>query len=58
MAKKKDEIAIRSSTTEYLTYVASVGDHRDSIRMRRDDENIYDLRRKRWSHCTMCMFVS
>ena len=25
MAKKKDEITIRSSAAEYLTYVASVG---------------------------------
>ena len=28
MAKKKDEITIRSSAAEYLTYVASVGEHR------------------------------
>lgn len=26
LKKKKDEIAIRSSAAEYLTYVASVGD--------------------------------
>ena len=32
MAKKKDEITIRSSAAEYLTYVASVGDQQDSIR--------------------------
>lgn len=31
MAKKKDEITIRSSAAEYLTYVASVGDQQDSI---------------------------
>ncbi len=31
MAKKKDEISIRSSAVEYLTYVASVGDQQDSI---------------------------
>ena len=31
MKKKKDEITIRSSAAEYLTYVASVGDQQDSI---------------------------
>ena len=41
MAKKKDEITIRSSAAEYLTYVASVGDQQDSIEMRYEDENIY-----------------
>ena len=41
MAKKKDEITIRSSAAEYLTYVASVGDHEDSIEMRYEDENIW-----------------
>ena len=41
MAKKKDEITIRSSTAEYLTYVASVGDQQDSIEMHYEDENIW-----------------
>ena len=41
MAKKKDEITIRSSAAEYLTYVASVGDQQDSIEMRYGDENIW-----------------
>ena len=41
MAKKKDEITIRSSAAEYLTYVASVGDQSDSIEMRYEDENIW-----------------
>ena len=41
MAKKKDEITIRSSAAEYLTYVASVGDEQDSIEMRYEDENIW-----------------
>ena len=41
MAKKKDEITIRSSAAEYLTYVASVGDRQDSIEMRYEDENIW-----------------
>ena len=41
MPKKKDEITIRSSAAEYLTYVASVGDQQDSIEMRYEDENIW-----------------
>lgn len=39
--KEKDEITIRSSAAEYLTYVASVGDRQDSIEMRYEDENIW-----------------
>ena len=34
MKKKKDEITIRSSAAEYLTYIASIGDQQDSIEMR------------------------
>ena len=41
MTKKKDEITIRSSAAEYLTYVASVGDQQDSVEMRYEDENIW-----------------
>ena len=41
MKKKKEEIPIRSSAAEYLTYVASVGDQQDSIEMRYEDENIW-----------------
>ena len=41
MAKKKDEITIRSSAAEYLTYVALVGDQQESIEMRYEDENIW-----------------
>ena len=41
MKKKKDEITIRSSAAEYLTYVATVGDQQDSIEMRYEDENIW-----------------
>ncbi len=39
--KEKDEITIRSSAAEYLTYVASVCDQQDSIEMRYEDENIW-----------------
>ena len=41
LAKKKNEISIRSSAAEYLTYVASVGEQEDSIEMRYEDENIW-----------------
>ncbi len=41
MKKKKDEVTIRSSAAEYLTYVASVGDQQDRIEMRYEDENIW-----------------
>jgi len=41
LVKKKDEITIRSSAAEYLTYVASVGDQQDSIEMRYEDENMW-----------------
>ena len=45
MAKKKDEITIRSSAAEYLTYVASVSDQQDSIEMRYEDENIWSTQK-------------
>ena len=41
MAKKREEISIRSSAAEYLTYVATVGDQQDSIEMRYEDKNIW-----------------
>ena len=41
MKKKKDEVTIRSSAAEYLTYVASVGSKQDRIEMRYEDENIW-----------------
>ncbi len=42
MAKnKKEEITIRSSAAEYLTYIASVGDTENSVEMRYEDENIW-----------------
>jgi hypothetical protein len=41
LKKKNDEITIRSSAAEYLTYVASVGDQADSVEMRYEDENIW-----------------
>ena len=41
LKKKKDEMTIRSSAAEYLTYVATVGDQQDSIEMRSEDESIW-----------------
>ena len=41
MNKKKDEVTIRSSAAEYLTYVSSIGDQSDSIEIRYEDENIW-----------------
>lgn len=37
----KNEITIRSSAAEYLTFVASTGDDEKSIEMRYEDENIW-----------------
>ena len=41
MAKKKQEITIRSSAAEYLTFVAATGDNPTSVEMRYEDENIW-----------------
>lgn len=41
MEKKKDEILIRSSAAEYLTYIASVGDDETVFEVRYQDENIW-----------------
>lgn len=37
----KDKKIIRSSAAEYLTFIASTGDSKDSIEMRYEDENIW-----------------
>jgi len=39
--KKKNEISIRSSAAEYLTFVASTGDNPQSTAMLNMDENIW-----------------
>lgn len=41
MPRKKEEVSIRSSAAEYLTYVATVGHSADSMEMRYKDENIW-----------------
>ncbi|MFN0604109.1 virulence RhuM family protein [Facklamia hominis] len=37
----RDEIVIRSSAAEYLTFVASTGENEESFEMRYEDENIW-----------------
>ena len=39
--KKKDSALVRSCAAEYLTFVASTGEDKDSIEMRYEDENIW-----------------
>ena len=41
MKKKKEEITLRSSAAEYLTYVASTGDSIENMEIRYEDENIW-----------------
>ena len=41
MYKKNNEITIRSSAAEYLTYIASTGDNDQSFEMRYQDENVW-----------------
>ena len=40
-SKKKNSALVRSSAAEYLTFVASTGEDKDSIEMRYEDENIW-----------------
>jgi hypothetical protein len=40
-SRKKNEIAIHSSTAEYLTFIAATGDNPSSIEIRYQDENIW-----------------
>ncbi len=41
MKKQNNQILIKSSTAEYLTYVATVGDEPQSVEVRYEDENIW-----------------
>ena len=41
MKKKENEITIRSSAAEYLTFVSATGDNPESYEMRYEDENIW-----------------
>ena len=38
---KKNEVTIRSSAAEYLTFIATTGDDKESIEVRYEDENIW-----------------
>jgi hypothetical protein len=37
---KNNEITIRSSAAEYLTFIAATGDSKESVEMRYEDENM------------------
>lgn len=39
--KKKEQVTIRSSAAEYLNYVACVGDDKQQLEIRYEDENIW-----------------
>ena len=39
--KKKQEITIRSSAAEYLTYISAIGDQPSSVELHYEDENIW-----------------
>lgn len=41
MVKKKQDVTIRSSAAEYLTFIAATGDNPSSVEMRYEDENIW-----------------
>ena len=41
MAKQDNNITIRSSAAEYLTYVSALGDAESSVEMRYEDENVW-----------------
>ena len=39
--KKKEQVTIRSSAVEYLNYLACVGDDKQQVEIRYEDENIW-----------------
>ena len=39
--KKKEQVTIRSSAAEYFNYVACVGDDKQQVEIRYEDENIW-----------------
>jgi len=41
MNKKSSNITIKSSTAEYLTFISSIGDNKESIELRYENENIW-----------------
>ena len=45
MTKKNNEITIRSSAAEYLTYIASYGDDENAFEVRYQDENIWMIQK-------------
>ena len=43
MKNPKNEITLRSSTAEYLTYIASVGDDESRVEIRYEDEKTHTI---------------
>lgn len=41
MCKKKNEVNVCSDAAEHLTYVASVGEQKNTVEMRCEDENVW-----------------
>ena len=41
MSKKQEEVMVRSSAAEYLTYVASTGNGGETMEIRYEDENVW-----------------
>ena len=39
--KKNNEITLRSSAAEYLTFASAIGDQPDSVELRYQDENLW-----------------
>jgi len=39
--KRLSNITIKSSTAEYLTFISSIGDNKESVELRYEDENIW-----------------
>ena len=39
--EEKNELTIRSSAAEYLTFITATGDDKESIEVRYEDENIW-----------------
>lgn len=50
---KKNEITIRSSAAEYLTFIAATGDDKKSIEVRYEDENIWLTQKTPFLHYIM-----
>ncbi len=50
-----NEVTIRSSAAEYLTYVAATKNNPEAVEVRYEDENIW-LTQKNVSYCMMFLY--